>query len=370
MKKVLYTTNLPVPYKLDFFKELGKYVDLTVVFERKTASDRETKWLSCKINGFKAFFMKDKACGNENAFCPEISKIIKTGKYDEIVIGAYYTPTGMFAIQYLKAHKIEYYISSDGGFIKEDNILRKKIKTHFIKGAKGYFSPSMKTDKYLEHYGAKSDLIYRYPFTSLKHCDLINSLPGKSQKDKLRRSLGVNEEKMIIGVGQFIQRKGWDVLMKAATQLPDNTGVYIIGGKATQEYLDLKNKLRLDNIYFLDFKQKDILKNYFIAADIFVLPTREDIWGLVVNEAMGYGLPVITTENCMAGLEIVKNGLNGYIIPVNNPIALTEKLNELLEDSDKCIKMGERSLEYIKEFSIERMAMRYANILDNRERIL
>ena len=84
--------------------------------------------------------------------------------------------------------------------------------------------------------------------------------------------------------------------------------------------------MNLDNVHFIDFKNKDILKEYYYVADVFVLPTREDIWGLVINEALAYGLPVITTDKCMAGLEMIEDGKNGYIIPVNSVKKLAEKL--------------------------------------------
>ena len=53
MRKVLYMTNLPVPYKIQFFEELGKRVDLTVAFERRSAENRDSKWLSSECKGFK-----------------------------------------------------------------------------------------------------------------------------------------------------------------------------------------------------------------------------------------------------------------------------------------------------------------------------
>lgn len=80
MKKILYMTNLPVPYKIDFFNELGRNMNLTVVFERRTASDREDSWLSSSFLNFNAVFMDGKEYGNEAAFCPEICSIIKKGK--------------------------------------------------------------------------------------------------------------------------------------------------------------------------------------------------------------------------------------------------------------------------------------------------
>ena len=67
MKKILYMTNLPVPYKIDFFNELGRNMNLTVVFERRKASDREDSWLSSSFLNFNAVFMNGKEYGNEGS---------------------------------------------------------------------------------------------------------------------------------------------------------------------------------------------------------------------------------------------------------------------------------------------------------------
>ena len=65
--------------------------------------------------------------------------------------------------------------------------------------------------------------------------------------------------------------------------------------------------LNLKNVYFIPFQNSDIIELYFKAADLFVFPTREDIWGLVINEAMANALPIITTDRCVAGLELIEN---------------------------------------------------------------
>lgn len=93
----------------------------------------------------------------------------------------------------------------------------------------------------------------------------------------------------------------------------------------------MKKKLKLTNVHFIDFMPKKELADYYRAADIFVLPTREDIWGLVINEAMAYGLPVVTTEKCVAGVEMVCEGHNGYIVPVENTDALKKAILKTLK---------------------------------------
>ena len=135
-------------------------------------------------------------------------------------------------------------------------------------------------------------------------------------------------QKNVLTVGQFIHRKGFDILLKAHQYNDDDVALIIIGGSPTEEYLKIIKDYNLKNVYFIEFQKKSVLAQYFKAADLFVLPTREDIWGLVINEAMGYGLPVITTENCVAGIELIEDGINGYIVPNEDVKELSEKMKK------------------------------------------
>ena len=125
--------------------------------------------------------------------------------------------------------------------------------------------------------------------------------------------------------------------------------------------------MNLNNVHFIDFKNKDTLKEYYHVADVFVLPTREDIWGLVINEALAYGLPVITTDKCMAGLEMIENGKNGYIIPVNDVKKLSEKLTFILSEKDFYKELRKRCFETAEVYTIEKMSEAYEKILQRYE---
>ena len=116
--------------------------------------------------------------------------------------------------------------------------------------------------------------------------------------------------------------------------------------------------LGITNVHFIDFMPKKELADYYRAADIFVLPTREDIWGLVINEAMAYGLPVVTTEKCVAGVEMVCEGHNGYIVPVENTDALKKAIVKAFHIS------GEAVLNTAKKYSIENMAKSHMRMFE------
>ena len=309
-KKILFITNIPSPYRTEFFEELGKYCDLTVLYERNSADDRE--WKCVEKANYTFVFMKGIKTGTDNALCLEVLTYLKK-KYDVIVVGGYSTPTGMLAIEYLRLNKIPFYLNCDGGFVKQEKKRNFLIKKHFIKSASYWLSSGTETNKYLKHYGAQEEKIFNYPFTSVREKDVLKETISKQDKSELRKELEIDEEKVVVSVGQFIHRKGFDILIKASEKFESNVGIYIIGGKPTEEYIKLVEEYQGANIHFVGYCDKEILKQYYRAADCMAFPTREDIWGLVITEALANGLPIVSTDMCIAALELVEDA--GYIVP-------------------------------------------------------
>ena len=369
MKKVLFITNYPSPYRVDFFNELGKQaeIDLTVVFIEKIAEQthRDSSWFHENYDYFHPIFLNDRKNIYKGIYiCTDIIKHIRL-KYDEIIFGGYNYPTMMYAMQYLQMKNIPYSIEIDGAFIKKENHIKRFVKKHFISSASKWYSTGDVSDKYFLEYGAQKDKIYQYPFSSLKESDVderISENEFNVRKLALRKLLEIKEERVVLSVGQYIKRKGFDILLKATCSLPPDVGVYIIGGKPKQEYIDFINNKKMNNVHFIDFQKKEDLKKYYFASDIFVLPTREDIWGLVINEAMAYGVPVITTDKCIAGLQLINPGKNGYIVPVEDDIALAKSINSILE-SHALYKMRNQCLNVAHEYTIEKMARKHIEII-------
>lgn len=361
--KVLYITTVPSPYKVDMFEELGKMCDLTVIFENQGVSYRDKSWMVTEYRNFKAEFLKGIKIKN-TILSTGIIKNLKKNRYDIIVIGVYSTISQMIAQLYMKKHNINYVISSDGGMIKSEKKIFYKIKKYFIKNANAWLSTAIETTKYLEYYGANKKKIFNYPFTSIKDDDIIRRKLSNEEKKVIKSTLGIKEKKIVISVGQFIYRKGYDILINSCKDFDNDIGIYIIGGKITEEYKKIIKKSKFKNFYFLDFMNKKELSNYYKIADLFVLPTREDIWGLVINEAMAYGLPVITTNKCVAGLELIKDGKNGYIVESDNEVKLREKITFLLANENLRTNMSNANISSIKQYTIRNMAKRHIEIFN------
>lgn len=357
--KVLFLANIPSPYRVDFFNELGKKCELTVTFEGILATDRDAKWVYSEMEHFHAVFLKGLRTKSDQFLCTDIISVIRK-KYDHIIVGGYSTPTGMLAIEYMRFHKIPFWIEADGGLISQDNVVKFHIKSHLISSASGWFSSGKMTTDYLVHYGANSDGIKVYPFSSISRKELLTDICTNELKQKYRNEFGLTGTKIILSVGKFGNndgyRKGFDILMRAFLRCSEDYHLYIVGDAPTKEFLVLKKSLGLNNVHFLEFMPKKDLKKMYCASDVFCLQTREDIWGLVINEAMAAGLPVITTNRCIAGMELVEEGRTGYIVPVEDERLLAERITSVLENDDLRVSMGRNGLEKIRYWTIENMA--------------
>lgn len=354
MKDVLFLTNIPSPYKVDFFDLLGQKCNLTVLYERHSATNRESNWLKNENIKFRAIFLKGKNVGEEQAFCPGILRYLK--KYDTIIISDYSSLTGILAILYLKIKKKKFILHADGGIIKNESIWKKKFKTFLISLASYYFSSGCETTKYFCYYGASVDRIHEYPFTSVSQKNILSTLPNKND---FKRKLDIKEKFVIVSIGQMIPRKGFDILLKVALKTDNRIGYYLIGGEPYQALIEYKEKHHLENVHFIPFVKTEKIYEYLKAAEIFVFLTREDIWGLVINEAMAVGTPIISSKKCNAALEMITDNRNGYLVEGDDIAQIVEKIEILFNSHKIRTAMGNNNLRQAKIFSLENMVEVY-----------
>ena len=112
--KVLYITNIPSPYKVDFYNELGKYCELTALFETDASTERSEEWKKYCFDTFEGIILKGRRMSADTAFCPEIVKHLQKGLYDIVVLTVLASPTALLAAYTLQHRKIPYYYEGDG----------------------------------------------------------------------------------------------------------------------------------------------------------------------------------------------------------------------------------------------------------------
>jgi glycosyltransferase involved in cell wall biosynthesis len=318
--KVFWLFNHPAPYKVDFFNELGKEVELDVYFERASEKSRNRTFYSESPLSFSCHICSSFCWGEGNNYTREPIKALKKNHYDIIVLNGWRTLTEQRAIAFCKRHHLDYVFWINGGIIKSnESSLVRKIKKHYIKGASSYFSPDSNSSAYLVHYGADKDKIIIYPYSSIYEKDLVTAPLSKESKLALRKKLGLKGERIFISVGQFIERKNYKELISLFAKMDKEDVLYIMGeGSQKEEYEKLIDSLGLVNVHLLPYKPHNEVLEYFRAADCFVFFSKEDIYGHVVNEALSQALPVVSSKSVNAATHLLNNGENGFLIDLGN----------------------------------------------------
>ncbi len=295
MKKLLYVSNIEVPYRTEYFNQLSKKLNLTVLYERKKSSNRNANWTESIKSKYSIKYLKGIKVNKEYTFDFRIIKYAFSKEYDDIIFGCYNSPSQILAILLMRLFRKKYILNLDGEYFFNGNGIKDRIKRFLIKGAKKYFIAGDNTKINLAKYVEK-EKIYSYHFSSLTNDEIkINN-----------KNTNENKNNMILVVGQFFEYKGLDVALKCA-KLDQSIKYKFIGSGSRSNLLEEKVKeMNLDNVEIIPFLQKQELYNEYRNCKCLLLPSRKECWGLVINEAASFGCPIISTFGSGAAVELLE----------------------------------------------------------------
>jgi glycosyltransferase involved in cell wall biosynthesis len=333
MKSVFFLFSHPAPYKVNLFNGLAQHVDLTVFFERKLGRYQRLQYVDQDHYQFQYRFLKGLNIGKENHLSFEVIDHLKTHAYDFIVINGYSSLTEILTIRYLQRHKIPYYLYVNGGLIRQESTFKFRFKKSLISKAIGYFSPTPFIDDYLLHYGATTDKIIYFPYSTIFTNEILTQPLSAQEKLSLRKVIGLPiEGKIFMAIGEFIPRKNFAELIQAWRMVPHSMHLMLIGeGKEKTRYRNLIRRYKLKNVHLTSFQPKNLILSYLRASDGFILLSKEDIYGHVVNEALSQGVPVLASDKVIAAKVLIRPGINGYLLSLNETHQLPKLLDQLLQ---------------------------------------
>lgn len=284
---------------------------------------------------------------------------------DVLIDGMYLSTYGFDAVSAFKKKGKKVVMAADGGIARNRGFVINNIMSFFMKRHDFFLSSSEITDRYFLYYKVDPSKIHHYRFTSLTKDDLNKNRKMYEERIELRRELNMDEKYVMISVGQPIPRKGFDILVRAYKEstLADQIDLYIVGGKAESEVERYVNENGLSNVHFIDLLPSKQLAKYYGASDLFILCTREDIWGLVIEEAMSYGLPVITSDECVAGLHFNQIDENIVICHYDDVSAYAGKIRDFYENRNDREKIASSVLSSVEPYSIENSSKDIIHVL-------
>ncbi len=359
--KILILSIYPAPYRMSLFDFYAEDYDIDIFFEHNGGDARDNSW-----------FSQGKYRVLENAEDYEIYRSLDIKSYALVLVFDYSSAIAVKLIQKCKRNRIPYVINCDGVIMaRHGNFIKDILKKYLVSGASMCFASGENAKRYFLKYGAAEENILIHTFSTLVDGDVMPRLLSSSEKLMLRQKLGLPQSsKIAVAVGRFIALKRYNELIREWKNMPSDYVLLIIGGGEEEErYRQTISELGLNNVILLPFFKKESLFEYYKASDIFVHPTSYDVWGLVVNEAMACGLSAVVSDCCVAGLELIENGKNGYIIPMGDDAALCERVAEILSDESLREQMGENSLKTIEPYTIENMARTHIEFFKKQKNI-
>jgi len=181
---------------------------------------------------------------------------------------------------------------------------------------------------------------------------------ARTDPERLHAQLGLPAGPFFLYVGRLAPEKNLVRLIEAFSRASteptlDGWGLVLVGSGPLEEVLRRQAAPLGDRVRFAGFQQLDRLPGYYGLAAALVLPSLSEPWGLVVNEAMASGLPVIVSHQCGCAMDLVFPGVNGTIVDSEEPHGIAAALVEMAADADRRRAYGQASLRLIQNFSLD-----------------
>ncbi|MGB3649802.1 MAG: glycosyltransferase family 4 protein [Rivularia sp. (in: cyanobacteria)] len=365
--KAIILTEIISPYRIPPFNYLAQdeEIDLTVFFFAETESRRSWLVEKQKIQfNYQVLWGLQLGKSYQSApifLNPDVIHQLWKQQPDVIICGGWHHFSYWLAFVYARMTKTPLLIWSESTLKDERAVsnFKHKLKSWIVNQADGYIVPGKAQKDYLVDLGAKQGRIYIAPNAVDSDFFTNEAQRYRQQKIMWKEKLGI-DGCVILYVGRLIDEKGIPELLEAFAKLSPHKQVTLVivgDGSRSQNYHSYTQQNQLDNVVFTGFQPQSALPQYYGIADIFVFPTRSDPWGLVLNEAMAAGLPIICSDAAGAAPDLVVNGENGYLVPVGDVNKLSEALQILIEDESLRKKMGSHSQEIIANYTPQKMAL-------------
>jgi glycosyltransferase involved in cell wall biosynthesis len=268
---------------------------------------------------------------------------------DVVGVGGWNQPAFWQALAYAKARRLPLvaWVESTARDERSGAAPLELAKRVLVRACAGFFVPGRASAEYLRGLGVGEERIVVAP--NAVDASLFAHEP---------RTAGGDGACTFLYVGRLDAEKGLDVLLRAFERVRGE--LVLVGGGTDEERL---RAAAPERVRFLGTRDRDELAAVYAAADVFVLPSRSEPWGMVLNEAAAAGLPLVATEGAGAAHELIEDGVNGFRVPVGDEAALADAMRRLAEDPQLRAAAGARSRELVAAFTPEAWADAIAKLL-------
>ena len=343
--KIRWVVWWPISYWYSRFDELAcrPGVDLEVVFLSGSSQFYE----EFPLDGVKFRYRFASTETSKSAFYKPslaLKDPLSLAGGDAKLIVNYADMSSALATLARRAKRQPYYLFVANSFrdSRSSSYLSDAAKRFMFQGAAGCLATGPFQMDYARHYGGATK-----PITEIGNPVDTSHFERQADRllpmrDALRKSRGWQDRFVIGYVGRLAAEKSLSTVLTAASRLSKDglRPLVALGGRGPEQssLQDLGQKLGIE-LEFPGFLRDDDLCEFYASLDAFVLPSSSEPWGLVVNEAMHFELPVLVSTN-VGAQHLIQPGLSGYVFPHGNELALADDLNALATDKKRREAIG------------------------------
>lgn len=370
--RVAVLSELPTPYRWPLFERIARLpeLDVTVLFYARTESDRdwglaidESPDARPRVEFLpgRAFHVR----GRRSLYFhwnPGIRARLSEGDFDVVVAPGWSMPSTLAAIRLCRRRRIPYVIFSESNELAPRagwwRATKRVALRPLVSGAAAWLSTGTLSARYLERHGAAPERIFR--FANTPDVDALRESidAARPRREATRAALGVPPGAVMgLFVGRLIGAKDPLRLVESQALLErdgDAPWTVLVGdGTEREAVAERVKELGVEQLVLAGARRPEDLPATWAAADLFVLPSVHEPWGVVVNEAMAAGLPIVLSDRVGAAPDLLVDGENGRVFPAGDETALAAAIADVVRDPDRRAAMGAASAQRVLAWRYE-----------------
>jgi glycosyltransferase involved in cell wall biosynthesis len=367
MKTIVLITNIPTPYRVPLFNELDAALRvrgrrLHVIFGAATYARRNFKLDPASFQ-FEHTFLDaaviQRGDSEKTTFLYKgLGRVLDRLAPEKIIVSGFSPATIKVYLRSLRSAltfgKNVPFIIWNGSIeaaYRPEGWMKRTVRRLIAKRATAAVAYGSRAKEYLVKLGFLPSRV----FVGINTVDTSFFSRSTEKARQVRASAQASGVYHLLSIGYLSPRKNVHQLIELMRLLHaqrKDVVLDLVGDGSERQHLEaLARSYGLeDAVRFHGYLQKDELPAVMAEASLFLFQTDFDIWGLVLNEAMAAGLPVICSPNAGAAADLIREGETGYIMDFNQLEDVAAKVNELLSHPERCKQIGANAAGYISRF--------------------
>lgn len=348
MKLAIVTTH-PIQYNAPWFRLLASRPGITVhVFYTWEQSNRNEKfdpgfgkvvsWDIPLLEGYDYTFVKNTSANPgshhyKGIVNPTLNNEIESWGAEAVLVFGWPFKSHLACMKYFKG-RIPVLFRGDSTLLGEQGGLKKIMRRLFLRYIYSYIDYALyvgtnNKQYYLAH-GLKERQLVFVPH-AVDNDRFVNNTQYAQEASLWRKELGIRQDDFIVlFAGKINKNKNPYFLLGLAEMLRDERLKFVIVGNG-ELIEDLKSRAVDKRFIFIDFQNQSRMPVVYNLADVYVIPSYSETWGLAINEAIACGKPVITTSKAGGAIDLIKNHVNGLVVNPADVAAAAAYIQQLLD---------------------------------------